>query len=643
MALPPARPRRIGALLLALLIGGWLAAFGFTIGSLHTKALDERLSTAYTHTRNFEEHLTQTLQVIDLIATNLDPGTSAKLKPDEMSTLAKIALRPAPYLRSLSLLDAEGRVIGSSAKQNLGQRVDLGDFFPVGDPRAEVLRIGAPRPGRDISDNAAASQTLPLTPTAVNVIPVLRRLPGQPARWILASINPDYFINHFAQLLDPHEGRVQLLRYDGLLLASSGLNDPPGAKEVAGDVTRRLEQGEFGRFEQTLGDGRRVLSAYRASSRFPALIAVHIDREQALAAWRAESQHMAVIFLPALAALSIAGLLALRRQARIAVEDAERHRQARLSASVFDSSNDAIVLTLPNEEIISCNPAFQRITGYEKADVLGKTPRLLQSGQQNAEFYRDMWASIIRDGRWQGELVNRRKDGSLFTALVSINAVRNEAGEFQHYVGVTSDITERKRAQAAEREAALKLQQETVEKMLLREQTIRDALTGLYNRRYLDETLPREIARAKREGYPLAVIMVDIDHFKKINDTYGHPAGDEVIRILGRILSEGAREGDVVCRYGGEEFVVALPRMDLDAAVARAEKWRLTAAEYCVRHGELEIRFSLSAGVANFPTHHADTDALLQCADSALYRSKNDGRNRVTLYEPQVQIFRRST
>ena len=636
MALPPARPRRIGALLLALLIGGWLAAFGFTIGRLHTKALDESLATAYTHTRNFEEHLTQTLQVIDLLAINLDPGTNTRLKSDEISAIANAALRPAPYLRSLSLLDAEGRVIGSSARQNLGQRVDLRDFFPVGDPSAEVLRIGAPRPGRDISDNAAAGQKLPLTPTAVNVIPVLRRLPGQSARWILAAINPDYFINHFAQLLDPHEGRVQLLRYDGLLLASSGLNDPPGAKEVAGDVMRRLEQGEFGRFEQTLGDGRRVLSAYRASSRFPALIAVHIDREQALAAWRAESQHMAVIFLPALAALSIGGLLALRRQARIAVEEAERHRQARLSASVFDSSNDAIVLTLPNEEIISCNPAFQRITGYERAEVLGKTPRLLKSGQQNAEFYLDMWASIIRDDRWQGELVNRRKDGSLFTALVSINAVRNEAGELQHYVGVTSDITERKRAQAAEREAALKLQQETVEKMLLREQSIRDVLTGLYNRRYLDETLPREIARAKREGYPLAVIMVDIDHFKKVNDTYGHPAGDEVIRILGRILSEGAREGDVVCRYGGEEFVVALPRMDLDAAVARAEKWRLTAAEYCVTHGELEIRFSLSAGVANFPTHHADTDALLQCADSALYRSKNDGRNRVTLYEPQV-------
>jgi hypothetical protein len=234
MALALARPRRIGALLLALLIGGWLAAFGFTLQRLHTKALDEGLATAYTHTRNFEEHLTQTLQVIDLVATNLDPGANAKLKSDAISAIAKIALRPAPYLRSLSLLDAEGRVIGSSAKQNLGKRVDLGDYFPAGDPSSEVLRIGAPRPGRDISDNVAASQELPLVPTAVNVIPVLRRLPGRPARWVLAAINPDYFINHFAQLLDPHEGHVQLLRYDGLLLASSGLNDPPAPKKLRG-------------------------------------------------------------------------------------------------------------------------------------------------------------------------------------------------------------------------------------------------------------------------------------------------------------------------------------------------------------------------------------------------------------------------
>lgn len=390
---------------------------------------------------------------------------------------------------------------------------------------------------------------------------------------------------------------------------------------------------EAGQFEQTLPDGRAVLSAYRASSRFPIVIAAHLDREQALAAWQTEAQHMALIFLPAVGAFLIAGVLALRRQYRAAAQRAELHRQTRLAASVFAASSDAIILTHPTGEIISCNPAFLRITGYETAEVLGRNPRMLSSGHQNREFYIKMWQAILRDDEWQGEIVNRRKDGNLYTGLLSINAVRDEAGALQHYVGVTHDITEHKRAQAVALEAKLALQQQLLEKRLLQEQAVRDALSGLHNRRYLDETLPREIARAKREGYPLSLIMLDIDHFKKINDTYGHPGGDEVIRALGRIISADVREGDVATRYGGEEFLVALPRMDLDAAMERAERWRTSAMAHCVRHGQLDIVFTFSAGIAAYPTHAADMDNLLLCADFALYQAKQNGRNRVSRYE----------
>ena len=170
----------------------------------------------------------------------------------------------------------------------------------------------------------------------------------------------------------------------------------------------------------------------------------------------------------------------------------------------------------------------------------------------------------------------------------------------------------------------------------LKEQAIRDPLTGLHNRRYLDETLPRELARAKREGYPLSVIMVDLDRFKQVNDTYGHPAGDEVIKALGTILKHGTREGDVACRYGGEEFVVALPRMDLEGARARADDWRLAIAAATISHGELSFNVTLSAGVAAYPDHGGEVDTLVQCADLALYLSKHDGRNRVTCFQPQA-------
>jgi diguanylate cyclase (GGDEF)-like protein/PAS domain S-box-containing protein len=636
MVSTPAGALRLGALLLAVLIAGCLGFFGYALARLRAQALESGLAMATTHARNFEEHLTQTLGVVDLVMANLEPGTKGVGAGADFGALARAALRPAPHLRSLSLVDASGRVIGSSSDANLGAVYERDSAFPAGEIDAEVLRVGAPRPGRDIGDGPPSPASRPLSPADLNVIPVLRRLPpatGEPPRWVLAAINPEYFINHFTQLLEPRIGRVQWLRYDGLLLASSGQHDLPGKPEQAGAVAQALHQRESGRLEQTLPDDTPVLTAYRASSRFPVLVAVHVDREAVLATWRAESQQWALVVLPALAALGVAGALALRRHGQLTAKQAELHQQSRLSASVFDAISEAVVLTTPAGEIISCNPAFLGMTGYSMAEVLGRTMAVLSTGRHEPDFYRAMWAQIAREGRWQGELVNRRKDGSLFNALVSINTVLDTKGRLQHYVGVTRDITERKRAEAAERDAERRLQQQATERLLLMERAVRDSLTGLYNRRYLDETLPRELARVRREGHPLAVVMMDIDHFKRINDSHGHAAGDQVIRAMARALSSGTREGDVVCRHGGEEFVVVMPSMDLDAAMAKAEKWRLAAAGLCVRHGAAEIHFTISAGVAIFPAQGNDAATLLHCADLAMYQSKSVGRNRVTRAE----------
>lgn len=165
--------------------------------------------------------------------------------------------------------------------------------------------------------------------------------------------------------------------------------------------------------------------------------------------------------------------------------------------------------------------------------------------------------------------------------------------------------------------------------MRLQQQAIRDALTGLFNRRYLDETLELEIAQARRQGHPLAVVMLDLDHFKQINDTYGHQAGDEVLKSLGAMLREDSREGDILCRYGGEEFCLVFPNMPLAAAVARADLWRQRFAARVIRFGDVSMQVSFSAGVACYPEHGAHRDELIERADAALYRAKQQGRNRV--------------
>ncbi len=165
----------------------------------------------------------------------------------------------------------------------------------------------------------------------------------------------------------------------------------------------------------------------------------------------------------------------------------------------------------------------------------------------------------------------------------------------------------------------------------LREQANRDPLTDLYNRRYLDSTLERELARCKRNGQPLSLILIDVDHFKRLNDTYGHQAGDKVLIRLGTILNRMARAGDVACRYGGEEFLMLMPTMPLETALERAEELRSIFGAMVVPFGDFRLQTTLSIGISVYPGHGTSGDELIRVADRALYQAKNTGRNRVAL------------
>jgi diguanylate cyclase len=156
-----------------------------------------------------------------------------------------------------------------------------------------------------------------------------------------------------------------------------------------------------------------------------------------------------------------------------------------------------------------------------------------------------------------------------------------------------------------------------------------DALTGLYNRRFMDATLPREFARSQRDNKQIVIIMLDVDHFKKVNDQYGHPAGDEVLKALAELLKKDARKSDLICRYGGEEFVAVMPDMGADQALARAESWRKQLEEMTIACADVEIHITLSAGIAVFPGHGSEPGYVIARADEMLYQAKREGRNRV--------------
>jgi diguanylate cyclase (GGDEF)-like protein/PAS domain S-box-containing protein len=288
------------------------------------------------------------------------------------------------------------------------------------------------------------------------------------------------------------------------------------------------------------------------------------------------------------------------------------------------------------------NDADRRLRGFAREEVVGHLieDTLTPEGKTLLIRLLEERKRIETEGRksevLRFEIPQRCKDGRVvWVDLLSI-PIYDANGKIAGYQGVGRDITERRRQdvelQASQRHLELQLKELAEERIDLQEKVTRDSLTGTYNRGYLDEVLPRELARAQRESYPVAVIMIDLDHFKQINDTYSHAAGDEVIKSLATLLKQRARESDVICRYGGEEFVVVMPGMSAEHALQRIDLWRTELAETPVKYGEWNIQVTLSAGVAEFPGHGNDMNTLLSRADEMLYRSKTEGRNRVTAF-----------
>jgi diguanylate cyclase (GGDEF)-like protein/PAS domain S-box-containing protein len=274
------------------------------------------------------------------------------------------------------------------------------------------------------------------------------------------------------------------------------------------------------------------------------------------------------------------------------------------------------------------------ITGYAADEIVGQHTRILRSGQHDQSFYASLWQTITRGETWSGTIINRRKDGSVYPEEQTIAPVLDDTGQTTHYIAIKQDVSARRAAEEALARAHAELATRVAEieslNRKLHEAAIRDPLTGLFNRRYLEEVVARDVARARRSGEPLAVTALDLDRFKEVNDTWGHPAGDLVLRALAQTLVSRVRGSDLVCRMGGEEFVVILPGSTLEAAHELAETWRSRFAALEIDTGTgSTIRCTVSIGVALFRVHQERIEETLGRADAALYEAKRLGRNRV--------------
>ncbi|MEA1032087.1 EAL domain-containing protein [Pseudomonas sp. N-137] len=302
----------------------------------------------------------------------------------------------------------------------------------------------------------------------------------------------------------------------------------------------------------------------------------------------------------------------------IARDITERHlmqEKLQQAATVFESTAEGVLITDTQQHISAVNRAFSEITGYSETEALGHTPRLLASGLHDSAFYAAMWHQLTAEGHWQGEISNRRKNGELYPSWLTISAVRNRDREITHFVAVFADISSLKHAQAR-----------------LDYQAHHDPLTGLPNRTLFESRLLTALNSQQEDGGQGAVLFLDLDRFKHINDSLGHPVGDLLLKGIAVRLREQLRDIDTVARLGGDEFIILLPGLQQPSDAEHIAQKLLNCFAAPFQAGEHEFFISASIGTSLYPQDGCDVATLVKNADAAMYRSKAKGRNRVESY-----------
>jgi len=298
-----------------------------------------------------------------------------------------------------------------------------------------------------------------------------------------------------------------------------------------------------------------------------------------------------------------------------AINNKRNIQSLEMSSTVFKHTMDGVLITNAENRIVHVNNAFTDITGYEPSDVIGKDPKLLRSGKHTKHFYAEMWNRLSENGYWQGEITNRKKNGEIYIEWLTINAIKDNHGNTEKFIGIFSDVTHQRKD--AHEQAYL---------------ATHDPLTGLSNRLLLDDRLEHAIEHAERFDKCFAVIFCDLDNFKPINDTYGHSIGDEVLKHIASIMRSALRKDDTVCRYGGDEFVILIEELkSFESLETVLTKIRTLSNRSFMING-IELNVGISIGAAIYPNDAHTPEAILTAADQAMYNAKKEGKNSISFF-----------
>ncbi|ADE11117.1 PAS domain S-box protein [Sideroxydans lithotrophicus] len=301
-------------------------------------------------------------------------------------------------------------------------------------------------------------------------------------------------------------------------------------------------------------------------------------------------------------------------------EQKRAEESLRLAAMVYENSSEAILVTDADNLIIAVNPAFEQMTGYAAAEVLGKNPRIFKSGRHDRAFYHSMWLALDTEGYWHGEVWDKRKNGEEYIKLLTINVIRDDDGAIYRHVALFTDITERKK----------------VEELIWRQANY-DSLTKLPNRQMFHDRLEQEAKKAHRAGLSMALLLIDLDRFKEVNDTLGHDKGDILLIEAARRISACVRESDTVARLGGDEFIVILSELEDMASIDRVAQDILGSLAEPFKLDAEPAYISASIGISLYPNDATELDVLFKHADQAMYVAKYAGRNRFNYFTKDMQ------
>lgn len=724
-----------------------LAVSAYTMWLLHDAAIKNGYEMSGIHSHHAEELLTNTLQSINLSSRNSLPRATSDLNDSTIKYGFDNVLQQAPYLRSISMLDADEKIILSTNSANVGKIIAIDNFLPATTGHTDILRIGTPWEGRDFADGRSSSANAPIKAGERSFIPLIRELmiENRPIA-ILFAVNPDFFINHISNNIEAQKGVVEIYRYDGVMLMGTGMTPSFGSIDEHILNHMKLSAVEVGLFQADSNAEIEELTTYHASRLYPFVAITHLHRSYALQKWKSELKIFLGIVIPGLLIISLLITLYFRNHYKMENQRFEAERIQRVNSTVFNSSAEAIIITDADANIISVNEAFICITGYSEADAIGNNPRLLASGKQNKAFYEAMWKVLLEQEMWRGELVNRRRDGTLYDASLTITAHHDDAGNLLHYIGFLSDITEHKQSENELRIAATAFETQDgimitdADRRILRvnqaftqitgysleevaakdpsllksgrqdedfysamwasinqtdswegeiwnrrkngeiypeylnitavkdslgnvtnyvgslaDITLRktaedeikklafyDSLTGLPNRRLLFDRMQQALASSVRNNKMGALLYIDMNNFKALNDSLGHLVGDLLLQQVGQRLITCVREGDTVCRLGGDEFVVMLEDLS-DQAEAAGTQAELVGEKIISSLNQsylLESNYYLispSIGVTLFGGQKDSVHELLKQADIAMYKAKESNNNALSFFDPYMQ------